>query len=398
MLLFCNLLAADIFKTVKLVNDERSGSSLNTVAMSLHNVHVKELHFIGSALGDVHRKQAAFSDTERILPRGVDALLCNLRQFPSLERLSIKFDYQFENMDEWTEGVGLVEEETLEQVLEAEASEAWRALMSRTYTALTQNNSPHFKLLEIRQLIWKSVSTFSHPAFHDFLGRLEQLTLSLYGEDHGAVWSSVMSPRYRAFMPKLDNYFFEHLANVTNLAVKAPEKGRLGTKGPYADIPFTLKADRMPLLKTLQLVYIFACEELISFLVGHKDTLEEVTLRNCYACLIDWSQLFSSLFSACPTRLRRFELVNSEIPLPISQYFSDKEDEKVRAIQGRDPGRIIFPYAGVNHWCGWLWYDFEKMFAAFLQGEDQRSWTRLTKLMEINAKSEASGVNLQVQS
>lgn len=89
---FRNLLAPDIFKAVNLVNDERSGSSLNTVAMSLHNVHVKELHFIGSALGDVHREQTGFSDTEGILPRGVDALICNLRRFPSLERFSIKFD------------------------------------------------------------------------------------------------------------------------------------------------------------------------------------------------------------------------------------------------------------------------------------------------------------------
>ncbi len=61
----------------------------------------------------------------------------------------------------------------------------------------------------------------------------------------------------------------------------------------------------MPLLKAMHLEHILASPELIDVLVGHKDTLEELTLRNCYASLrgltkygIYWSQLFTSLFSA----------------------------------------------------------------------------------------------------
>ena len=65
---FRNLLAPKIFKAAKLVNHEKSGSSLNAVAKSPHNVHVKDLHFIGSALGPCHSKEAALSDTEGILP------------------------------------------------------------------------------------------------------------------------------------------------------------------------------------------------------------------------------------------------------------------------------------------------------------------------------------------
>ena len=53
----------------------KSGSSLITVAKSLHNANVKELHFIGS--------DAAISANEEILPRCVDWLLCELRRFSS---------------------------------------------------------------------------------------------------------------------------------------------------------------------------------------------------------------------------------------------------------------------------------------------------------------------------
>lgn len=79
-------------------------------------------------------------------------------------------------------------------------------------------------------------------------------------------------------------------------------------------------------LKTLHLEQIFASPELIDFLVGYKDTLEELTLRNCYASTennaengIYWSDLFDSLFSACPTRLRRFELTGREMPFSCQQ-------------------------------------------------------------------------------
>ncbi len=398
---FRNLLAPYIFKTAKLVNDEKSGSSLNSVAKSPHNVHIKELHFIGSALGDAHSEDAAFSDTERILPGSVHALLCDLQRFPSLERLIIKFDYNFENIDEWIEGMDLcAEEETPEQVLKAEASAAWRALMSRTYSALTKNKSPHFKHLEIRQLIWKQVSTFSDPAFHHFLSHFEQFTLSIHGEDNGAGWKSNKTAEYPALMGKLDEYFFNHLAKITSLSVIAPEEGPLGLEG-MSHAPLSLKTDQMPLLKALHLEYIFASPELIGFLVGHKDTLEELTLRNCYASPeglaengIYWSQLFTSLLSACPAQLRRFELGGSEMPLTHEECFGREENEEevpddvreARTILQQNPRRRLFPYAILDDKYGMLFHNEEDNLASFLRGEDQGSWDRLMELVEGNAK------------
>ena len=217
------MLAPNIFKTAILVNDEKSGSSVKAVAKSPHNVHVKDLHFIGSALGDAHTEEAAFSDTEGVLPHSVEALLSNLQWFPFLQRLSIKFDYKFANFDEWNEGLDLGTcPETPQEVLEAEASAAWRALMSRTFEALTKNKPPNFKHLEIRQLHSKHVSTFSDASFHEYLNHLEQFTLSIHGENSGE-WMSCVSEEYPARMEMLDEDFFNHLANVTILSIKAPK-------------------------------------------------------------------------------------------------------------------------------------------------------------------------------
>lgn len=90
----------------------------------------------------------------------MNALLCDLSHFPSLEILIIDFSSMDMHLHRNKEIV-LDEVETPEQVLKAEASAPWRALMSRTYFTLAQNKSHHVKYFEIRRLVWKQVSTFN---------------------------------------------------------------------------------------------------------------------------------------------------------------------------------------------------------------------------------------------
>ncbi|MCJ1262380.1 hypothetical protein MMC22_002250 [Lobaria immixta] len=409
---FRHLLAPHIFKSVKLVNKENSGSSLIKVAKGQHNVHVKELYFVGSALGDVHSEATAFTDTEGIFPRYVRDLICELQRFPSLEKLSLGFDYPPDDISArgWVEHIFTEEEETPEQVLEAEASLAYRALMSRTFSALTQNKPPHFKHLEIRNLIWKDVSTYKQAAFHDFLGRLEQLTFSIHAKESLEGWKLD-----RSLMGKLDEYFFNHLANITTLSIKDPVVDCLWLdQTTYA--PLALKVDQMPLLTTLHLEYILATPELADFLVGHKYTLEEVILRDCYASTggsstyyldeidngIRWSQFFTSLVSACPAQLHRFELICSSLECLSSNLIDWEEGyENIRTMLRQNPRRVLFPY-GVRDREWLVRFDWRECLAAFLRGEDQRSWDRLQELVQGNAKkaakSESKGAKLQVRS
>lgn len=70
--------------------------------MSLHNIHVKKLHFIRSApiFDKTDFEKVSLSNTEEILPPSVEMLLSNLQQFSNLEKLSIKFDNE-PAMEDW---------------------------------------------------------------------------------------------------------------------------------------------------------------------------------------------------------------------------------------------------------------------------------------------------------
>lgn len=393
---FRSLLAPKIFKTTQLVNDEKSGSSLIAVAKSPHKIHVKELYFIGSVLRPAHIRGVAPSNSGGILPYSVDTLLRDLQQFPSLEKLSIEID----NKPAYYE-CGCCGESLYETTI---GTARWYALLFRTYSALTQNKSPRFKHFEIRRLVWKEVNIFRHAAFHDFLGHFEQFTLSIFGPELINGEMSDTKNEYPAVVKNLDKYFFNHLVNVTTLSIKAPKVAPLGLEGLKFSSSLTLSAGQMPLLVTLHLDYIFACRQLIAFLVGHKRTLQEVTLRDCYACgeyLIlhslhrgtTWSKLFTSISSARPAQLRRFELVGSFLPLPSEyQFKEDAEDKMIPTILRQNPERILFPYVDMcDGFQPALSYDVDWSFDAFFRGDDQRAWDQLMKLVKGNVKKAENG-------
>lgn len=161
-------------------------------------------------------------------------------------------------------------------------------------------------------------------------------------------------------MEKLDEYFFNHLANVTTLSIKAPNEGPLGLQW-WPFVSLALSADQMPLLTTLPLNYIFVSPELINFLVGHKNTLEELTLRHCVASAGDrsnadngiyWSEFFTALFSAYPIQFRDIKLLGSEIS-PSGDYFGAEENENVCTILRQDPGRKFLLYAYLDDVMKW---------------------------------------------
>ncbi|MCJ1469004.1 hypothetical protein MMC07_007636 [Pseudocyphellaria aurata] len=409
---FRNLLAPYIFKTVKLVNDEKNGASLDAVARSPHYVHVENLHFIGSAPDEAsdeesdgeesdgenpngakpNGEESASSLHDEFFPRSVDGLLSNLQRFPRLKRVSIRFNHRY--IDSYDAGE-FPPVETPYEVLEAEARSPWRALMCRVYAALSRNKTPHVKHLDIRQLLRKEVSTFGHAPFHDFLGHLEQFTLSIHGELEGVGctspgWHYNCTEEYPAVMGILDKCFFDHLAHVTTLSLKAPEEGPLGLKGTFY-CPLALKAGQMPLLTTLFLEYVFASPELVDFLVAHKDALEEVTLRNCYASIegadneIRWCKLFKSLWSAHPAKLRRFELVRDKPDPPFETEYLDEEEQDTVETLLQDPGNIVFPYARLDEHNGLLELNVEETWTAFVVQKDQKYWDRLMKLADGNA-------------
>ena len=398
---FRELLAPYVFETIRLRNTDSSGSSVTSLSQSKHNQYVKELIYIGSAPGDAHVEEEAYSDTEAILPENVSSILSGLNCFPSLETLSIEFPYHFADYDEWDEGLDLcAEEESDEDVKTAESEIAWRALMARTYTALIQNKGTNLKSLEIKKLGPMKVSTFNDPAFHQFLGQIERFTLSIYGEDNGAGWQINKVEHYIALMSKLDTYFFNHLTSCTYLTLEAPEEGPLGLEG-MNHIPLALKKDQMPVLKTIYLKYVLVGQELIDFLAGHSKTLETLTLRQCSAEPegladngITWKTFFDGLYEAEFEKLYQLSLLYNTIPLTSEECNGKAEDEekvsaevkKARQILKDDSNRRLFPYISIDDKYGMIFELEGENLASFRKGEDQAAYDRLMCSVRANGE------------
>lgn len=396
---FRDLLTPYIFKSIKLCNQEKSGASLAALSKSRHNEAVKELHFIGSAPGDAKREEDAFSDTVGIFPKGVDAVLSDLRQFPNLETLSIEFAYQFDDYEEWEGALDMcAPEETDEEVREAEEEIAWRALMARTYEALTRNQELHLRGLVFRQLGPKRVSSLNSEAFHGFLSHLERFSVSIHGEDNGAGWMINKHEQYCSLMSNLDELFFDHLKSVVDLTVKAPEEGPIGLEG-MNHIPLALKKEQMPLLKSLHLEYIFICRELRDFVIAHPKTLEHLSLINCYAGIhglardgIHWRQLFDPLRAANLERLRQLDILPADLPLSEGEVYptlvQDREvSQEVREahrILEEDPSRRLFGHASLDDKYGMLLQNDEENLLSFQQGKDQTSYDLLMGKIDAN--------------
>ncbi|KAK3178345.1 hypothetical protein OEA41_000480 [Lepraria neglecta] len=368
-------LAPYIFKTVILRNDEKSGCSLNALASSRHSECVEELHFVGSAPG-------------------------NAKEGRRHSQTLVEFAYHFDDWDQWEDGLDLCAEvETEEQVKAAEEEEAWRALMAKTYDALLRNQGIHFKTLDINQLVLKKVYTFNSKLFHDFLSHFERFTLSIRGEDNGAGWKSNKSEEYHALISGLDECFFDHLASVTTLIIKAPKEGPLGLEG-MNHARLALKKDQMPLLKAVHLEHVFICPELIDFLVGHSKTLERLSLNHCFGGVnglaengIHWKQLFDTVYNANPEKLRQIEILPIKLPLTDAEVWGAPETEteiseevRDRQILETDSSRRVFAYTTLDDKYGMLFQDEEENLASFLRGEDQASYERLEHKINQNAK------------
>lgn len=401
-----DLLAPYIFESVKIRNTEASGRSVMALSKSSHSKHVKKLLYVGWTSGEAEDSDSEEGclDTSSFLSEDTSSILSKLSCFPSLEALSIQFPYSYSDYTDWDEELDLTNSEEPDDVVRSkEDGAAWRALMAKSWNALIQNQEPKFRSLEIRQLRPIRVSTFNDPAFHDFLGQFERFELSIYGADNGAGWNINKNEIYETFMPKLDEYFFNHLISVTDLVFKASANGPLGLEEGNSHIRLALNRNHMPALQKVYLEYILVGPELIDFVIGHKETLKSLTMRRCSADMyggtndIPWKTFFDSLRNAKPQKLRHLELLFDKVPLTREDNFDLEEDEakvpaevkQVRQILANDTSRRIFPYTYLDDKYGFIAGVDDENLAAFQRGDDQASYDRLMELINANARNQA---------
>lgn len=298
---FQNLLLPYTLEVVELRNNDESGTWLNDLASGEHACLVKEIRFVGSvpdheeSESESKNGNEAFSDTTEILPQSFETVLSNLLLFPSLDSLSIEFTHPLENLPNYEQICGDVETE--EQVEAAGEKKAWRALMAKTYQALTQNTEMNPISVTLKHLHIKGVSTFTRQSYLDLLDHLETFRLSLEGGDD-TQFEIGESSEYEANASNLSRVLFDHLSHVTSVTMKATEHGPLrkirtlttvltAGSGLFSDLPLALRTDQTPLLKYVHFEYIALYLNMIAFLFAHNTTLEHISLRNCYMCQWD---------------------------------------------------------------------------------------------------------------
>ena len=392
------LLAPYIFKSITLRNTEKSAFSVDAITRGRDVAYIKELHYLATApcdsgCDDEELEHDSPNTAVLVFPESVHKVLSSLDRFPNLHTLSIDIHWHFE--EEWDEELPywvFEDDESDEDVKEAEEKQDWRALVAKTYAALSENPHLHIKALEIRQFMFRNHTPFCTDFFHDLLGTLERFGLSLRGGE-SACWAINHLDGYVAFVPKLDEYFFNHLTSVRHVSLRADKSGPIGLQG-QGNIPLVLNPRNMPCLQFITLEYIFICEELLDFLVAHADTLEVLSMRDCYGSVdvlvengIYWERFFQMLHSAKPRAMNKLEVL--PLDLPIDGRFEDpagETTEACRKILEQDKRRRLFAYASLDDKYGTLYDEESENLNSFFKGEDQEAYDNLMLVVDENKR------------
>lgn len=135
---FYNILSPYLFRRIVLRKTLKSGSSVRYLANTSQCTNIKLLHFKAAV-------PAGSRDINRYFPPSVQSVLCNLASFPNVETLILDFNFQKVDGEDPEDLMMDEDEETEEQIKEAENRHAWRALQKRTFQAVTQEGSNNIR-------------------------------------------------------------------------------------------------------------------------------------------------------------------------------------------------------------------------------------------------------------
>lgn len=388
---FRSLIAPLLFKSLTLRNTEKTGNSIDLISKGDNRHHVQNLLIYLTAPGDT---EDGFADTEGILPKVIEDIISDLGRFPNLESVRVNFEFDFEG--EWEDSWELFgDDETSEEILEAEETQAWRALNTKVYAALAKNTTPGFKKLELSALVFKEASSFRTPEFRNLLGHMTHFTSSFWTDDSDSHYRVNVRSGCVGFALKFNELFFDHLSSVTHLTVTA-DYLPTGVFGSF----YHRDSDdvKMPALKSLILESIFINPQLEQFLSNHASTLEVVTLSDCHAdqeayqnagqnCIL-WKRLFDALSNKEPTKLREFSVNATEEIELLGDYHATQAqtDNATLALEHlkAHPERRLFAYSYIDDKYGFRGDVQSANIKSFQEGEDQGAFDRLMRIVELN--------------
>jgi hypothetical protein len=307
--LFRTLLAPNIWEKVTLQNTPESGTFVSELAKSDRARFVKSIEYIAAVPlpdlvvmgGNNHLKTPP---TGSEVPPEVDHVLSNLSFFPNLDSVNIHFPFKLHELMDNIE-IQSDFEGTADEVQIAESTQAWRALMTSSYTSLARNAPGVVKTLTLRDLVVRESSAWETPAWRALLGGLTRFSVNVRGWDNGAGWQTCTFNMYTEFIDNFDHYFFDHLDNITHLSLAFSESGPAGPDAGYTG-PLTFKKRHMPHLQSITLDYVFVGAAVLKLLQTHASNLRSVHMKHAYAMQswwhvdLTWTQFFDALRATTP--------------------------------------------------------------------------------------------------
>ncbi|KAL6700284.1 hypothetical protein J3F84DRAFT_357673 [Trichoderma pleuroticola] len=371
-------LLPEIFKTIRLANDETSATSALTVVES-YGHYTKAIEFTCQC--DKDDRATAPS----LLPAACKVLKGHFT--PSLQTVKVKFDFDLDNEDnEVYQDFDFPEDATYTREKERRAK--WRALMNETWEALVANTVVTELILDWFPPKW--TSTYHTDAFRQFLNQLESATFNIFGfEDYSGVRTNTMV-EYCEFLRSLDALFFRHMRGLKYLHIQASDP--LGDADSAASIPLALKPDDLPLLQSLTLENCFVCPELILFIQSHGHVLKFLDIDECFcdpASEVSWAKFFDEIYEAKP-RLTTLLAGGNKAPFLFDEMTNWEENDAVQLMRQKleaDSTLKIFRQMHLDPDEGILTVNHDKTVERFNRGDDQRAYNRLIALVNENRQS-----------
>lgn len=382
-------LAPDIFKTIRLTNDESFARSVLS-AVEAHGQYTTSIEFKSCCGLSVELTAPALT------PAATKVLQGHLT--PNLRTVSLNFDFDFDHEEAWdtVEGGSIYvfqDAESEEHVREREEAWQWRALMKETWRALAANM--HGTELIIDGFIPKRTSTFRTEEFRRFLSRLESASFDLIGLDNGAGWRTNTMDGYMDFLADLDTSFFHHMTGLKHLTIIASDP--IGLDG-HRHTPLALKPGDLPLLESLKIRRCFVGPELVSFIHDHAQVLKSLDIKDCVSGSINssadygitWTGFFDAVYKAKPALtelIAGVSYLQSDDELQPDYRFEDEPEnfQEIRRKLKADPSLRWLAYGHIDDKYGWLCLDEDTNEEQFESGNDQRAFNRLMSLVNENA-------------
>jgi hypothetical protein len=397
-----------LYKSITLLNDEKSGSFAQSLFNNSFAHHVRTIHYIGvmamtpnteTMEDSMELDNLLIKPSPDHLPRSVEHVLSHLAQFPNLERCIVDlrcaktaqedqstYEMAFDTIEHPEDG---------ELVLEKENTDPFRALTKRSYDALAKNPTSSIRHLELRNIVPRVCSTWNSPDFQALLNNLSTFTITLRGGENGTGWQFTTYSTYLCFFNSLEIHFFNHLSQLKHLSVCAPSDTSPGLAVGINSFKLPFGPRHVPELQTLHLENLFISPYLSTFVTSHS-SLKSVTLEKCYSGLhesnsvdkeeesLSWGAFFSTIAAVHMPALRAFHVGASDLETtqPHEDEGGFQQAKYAKDLREQYPSRRMFEYKQVDEMYGTLYDCTELAFQRFKQGTDQKGWEELCKVLK----------------